>query len=283
MGAQIDLQHAANLAGLSFKTLKTLNPGYNRAITDPNGPYKLVLPIENVEQFSENLASSSAYGSKNWVHYKLRRNDNVKTIAKKFNITPTQLRKMNPELASNRLKSGMSIIIPNTSNSSIQNEDILQMASAEDVDTLKVKNKIREVISQHNEEMMQAQYTLQPGDTLYMVRDGDDISKIARRFNQSVKTIYAANNMHPPQKIQPGSQLIIPTHLTSDNNNDDENNPAKKFELNPGDTLYMVRQGDTIETIAEKYHITPSMLRLANLMADNNIREGDQIIIPNHV
>lgn len=280
VGTQIDLQHAADLAGLSYKTLKVLNPGYNRAITDPNGPYKLVLPIENVEQFSENLASSPVYRNKNWGHYKLRSGDNVKSLARKFKMSPDELRKINPELAHNRVRRGMSIVIPretNTFNRKDIPDTFPQFSSLQKNDSVKVKRKLREVMSDHNLEVTRGQYSLQPGDTLYMVRDGDDVNKIAMRFHQSPKNIYAANNLNMNTGLQPGQQLIIPTHAPV------ENNETKSYQLNPGDTLYMVRRGDTIETIASKYHITAAMLRLANLMANNNVKEGDQIVIPTHI
>lgn len=271
VGTQIDLQHAADLAGLSYKTLKVLNPGYNRAITDPNGPYHLVLPIENVEQFSENLANSAIYHNKIWTHYKLRSGENVKTLARKFNMTPNELRQMNPELAKNRVRRGMSIVIPRETGMS--SNDYYPHVASSNMDTVKFKNKIQSRL------IPQGQYSLQPGDTLYMVRNGDDVNKIARRFHQSVRNIYAANQLTNNSNIQPGQQLIIPTHAPMNN----DNNQVKQYQLNPGDTLYMVHSGETIETIASKYHITPSMLRLANLMTNSNVKAGDQLIIPTHI
>ena len=55
IGTQINLKYAAYLAGISDKKMMQLNPGFNRPSTSTKGPYKLVLPIENVEQFTENL------------------------------------------------------------------------------------------------------------------------------------------------------------------------------------------------------------------------------------
>lgn len=273
IGTQIDLQHAADLAGLSFKDLKHLNPGYNRIATDPIGPSKLVLPIEAVEQFSENLEKFPTYQQTNWAHYKIKSSENLRMVAKKFNTTPAELQKINPELASNHhLKRGTNILIPKSGTSiskTILDSAPIQYVSS-DSDSYHLKHKIHQAVSHTHPD----QYTLQPGDTLYMVRDGDDIEHVAKRFHTSASTLLEANNLGPGTALIPGEQLIIPTHT--------ENDDSKKFLLNPGDTLYMVRKGDTIEKIAKKYHTTASALRLANLLASNNVKEGDQIIVPTH-
>ncbi len=56
IGTQIDLNHAAKLAGISYKEMINLNPGFNRWSTAPNQPYKLLIPKANVDDFSRNLA-----------------------------------------------------------------------------------------------------------------------------------------------------------------------------------------------------------------------------------
>src|SRR5204863_692765 len=46
-------------------------------------------------------------------------------------------------------------------------------------------------------------YTLQPGDTIYMVRTTDNLEKIARRFHVSSQTIRMANQLEH-NKVKPG-------------------------------------------------------------------------------
>jgi hypothetical protein len=45
----------------------------------------------------------------------------------------------------------------------------------------------------------------------------------------------------------------------------------------------MIRSGDTIDKIAEKFKTTPASIRVANLMPDNHLREGEHLIIPTHL
>ena len=45
-GGQIDLNVAAQLAGVSASQLKALNPALKRGMTSPQGPYNLLVPVE---------------------------------------------------------------------------------------------------------------------------------------------------------------------------------------------------------------------------------------------
>lgn len=266
VGGQIDLKHAAYLAGLSLKKLKILNPGYNRMATDPNGPYKLILPIENVEQFTENLVRSPLYQRMRWIGYTIKTGDTLRMVAKKFHTTPDSLRKMN-RLASNRLlKPGSKLFVPQTIGAiskTLLNTETPRFVAKDTTMTLP-KTLARA-----------ATYKLKPGDTIYMARRGDTVQKVAQRFHVRPALLSAVNHIKYNVLIV-GSRLIVPTHAAA-------SLPTKrKYQLEPGDTVYMVRQGDTIEKIARRFHTTPPEIRLANLLATNDLKNGDRLVIPTH-
>jgi len=285
IGGQIDLTHAAYLAGLSLHEIKQLNPGYSRAATDPNGPYKIVLPIENVERFSENLSRSSPlYAKVNWVHYRIKNGDTLPKIAKRFNTTPSELHEMNPKLlAKNHLRPGGNIIIPrytqNLSKTILDSEqNSIVFAANKKPNSVPVirKPQLATQMADAFQQNPQKPYTMQPGDTIYMVRNNDDLEKIARRFHISSQALLTANQISNIAFLRPGEKLIIPTHSQP------TAAPEEKYNLTPGDTIYVVRAGDTIEKIAKHFHTNPATIRLANLMADNDLHEGDQLVIPTH-
>jgi membrane-bound lytic murein transglycosylase D len=240
IGGQIDLKHAATLAGLSFQELKQLNSGYNRSATGPNGPFKLVLPIENVEEFTENLVVSPLYQHMKWTYPKSR----SKAILE-AERTRTEVR-----------------------DTTEKNERVI------------IRKKILAATSDSDSDDADGRpYTLKPGDTLYMVRANDDLNKIAHRFHISTSMLKIANNLQS-NALKPGDKIIVPTHAAGmDHNNDTE----IRRQIAPGETLYMVRKGDTIEKIANKYKISPATLRLANLKGSSTVKEGDELIIPSRV
>jgi len=266
LGGQIDLKHAAHLAGLSIHELKQLNSGYSRSAIGPNGPFKLVLPIENVEEFTENLSISPQFQQIAWVHHKIKNGETLKVIAQKYNVSVKELKKLNPTLARN-FKVGTKLTIPRTgesiTNTILESTPIVEVSE---------KNNIQE-------EPVATSYSLKAGDTLYMVRRGDTLEKISRKFKIPSQYLLAINQLRQGSTLEPGKQLIIPTHapaVKKQNNNDE-------YALNAGDTVYMVRHGDTIEKIARHFHTTPDDIRVTNLLASNQLKEGDQIVIPTPV
>lgn len=268
VGGQIDLKRAARFAGLSLKKIQQLNPGFNYLVTHPNGPYKLVLPIENVEQFMVHLANTSLSHHIDWTQYQIKSGDTLDSIAKRFKTTIYALKEIN-HLKRNYIKKGMKLVIPQTVTTVLNNPK-------ENFANPPHKIATKEGNKNYANERMQA------GDTLYMVREKDSVKKIADHFNLPVKIISTANRLEASSALHPGDQLLIPTHLTQAKNKTQTEEP-QSLKLAPGDTLYMIRHGDTIEKIAQKFKTTPAAIRIANLVLDDRMQEGGQLIIPTRI
>lgn len=256
VGKHITLKHAASLAGISYEKLMILNPGFNRPATRKS--YKLVLPIENIEQFAENVALSPVHKI-NWIHYKVKRGDKLLTVAKRFKTTVAAIRKLN-HLSKPELQNGMNLLIPHTE----PPPKVLASKPAHKkahTPLIKKLAQLKSIPTNH--------YQLQPGDTVYVVRKKDHLKRIAQHFRVTTHAIKLANQLKN-DRVRVGKQLIIPTH---------------HFEniLQPGDTIYMVRRGDTIRKIANKFRTTEAAVRLANLIDDTTLREGEKLIVPTHM
>ncbi|OGT56454.1 MAG: hypothetical protein A3F14_02580 [Gammaproteobacteria bacterium RIFCSPHIGHO2_12_FULL_43_28] len=270
VGQQIKLRYAATLAGISYNKMLQLNPGFNRESTSIAGPYhKLILPIENVEKFTENLARSPLQKKNNVnVLYRIKSGDTLPAIAKKFKTSVVAIRKANG-LTNRTLQEGSNLFIPShQSISAIVNTEVkptnLQVAAIQTPPQTKVNLKAK------------SPYQLKPGDTIYMVRATDTVEKIAQHFHVIRDDILAINQLQAGS-LKKGIQIIIPTHPSTNQNQ------TTTTSLGPGDTLYMVRRGDTLEKIANKFHTSAAAIRLANLIDDNSLLEGEKIVIPNHL
>ena len=96
--------------------------------------------------------------------------------------------------------------------------------------------------------------------TTYVVRSGDNLSKIADMFGVSVSTIYWANNLKQGDQIKIGDVLVI---------------------LPISGLQYEVKKGDTVQSLAKKYKSdTPEIIAYNNLPTDGVLEEGTTIIIP---
>ena len=94
-------------------------------------------------------------------------------------------------------------------------------------------------------------YTVRPGNTLYA---------IAQFFSSSVRDIAKANGIKPPYTIYPGQELVIPTGTIS------------------SPRYYVVRPGDTLVTIADRYGLELEDLLNLNRFENPNIIYPGQII-----
>ncbi len=93
----------------------------------------------------------------------------------------------------------------------------------------------------------------------YTVRPGNTVYAIAQFFGTTVKEIAEANGLNHPYTIYPGQELVIPI--------EDIRSPR----------YYVVRPGDTILSIADRYG-----LEIENLLALNRL-ENPNIIYPGQI
>lgn len=94
------------------------------------------------------------------------------------------------------------------------------------------------------------------GTTIYVVKRGDTLSEIAQMFNTTVSQIAQENNIQNVNLIYTGQKLII-------NNNN-------KHDCSH--TLYTVRRGDTLWTIARRHNTS-----VANIVRLNRIQNANLI------
>lgn len=275
VGNQINLKYAANLAGLSYQQLIRLNPGFNRNATASRGPYKIVLPIENVEKFAENLARSPVSTDIIYTHYKVRAGDSLFTIARKFNTSLDNLRRAN-HLTEDTLRLNAHLLIPQShlriGPASESPLDLLAKAEIlqKKIHLVRKKSKLADNLAVVATK--QTKYTLQPGDTIYMTRPKDTLVRIAQRFHLDVGLLMAVNHLQQ-KSIAPGKQLIIPTHQVM-------RAVAHATPKQQLAQLYLVQRGDTLDAIAKRFHLSSEEIRTFNLMASNKLHEGEQLAIP---
>ncbi len=96
--------------------------------------------------------------------------------------------------------------------------------------------------------------------TIYVVRQGDTLSQIARHYGTDTDSLIYANQLQNPDTLSVGQALVIPVEQVT----------------------YTVRQGNTINAIARAYGVEASALLSANpaLGTGNRIYPGQTLQIP---
>src|ERR1700676_1601762 len=109
--SQIDLKIAAQLAGTSYDELVALNPGYNRWATHPDGPHRMLVPIEYADGFESALKTLSPDERVRFAVHEVTRRETLASIAKQYGTTATVISKIN-DLKDGKVTAGESLKIP---------------------------------------------------------------------------------------------------------------------------------------------------------------------------
>lgn len=115
--SDIDLTVAAQLAEMSVDEFKALNPQFNRPVITGGEQTKILLPKENAEKFTANLANWG-HALSTWTTHKISgARESIASLASRFRTTPEVIRQANNIPASSQLKAGSTILVPKISTS----------------------------------------------------------------------------------------------------------------------------------------------------------------------
>lgn len=101
-------------------------------------------------------------------------------------------------------------------------------------------------------------------DNYYVVKSGDTLWSIARKFNVSVDDIKALNNLSS-NNLSIGMTLKIP--LYSNKQNEETN-------------VYVVKSGDSLWSIARMFNSTVDEIKSLNGLKSNVLRIGQRLVVP---
>ena len=218
--SQIDLALAADFAGLTLTELHALNPGFNRWATAPEGPHRLLLPIQTHAQFNVQLAQTHSKDRINWLRYKVQANDNLGAIAQAHHTTIDIIKKINQ--------------LPN--NVIYQNDYLLVPVALKSLDAYTLSKTQRLAsITKPNAKPNKAKLT-------HVIQDGDSLWKLARKYKISTRALAKWNGIAPNDPIYPGKELVI--WLEKDK-------PAGIVR----NITYVVKNGDSLARIGQRFKV----------------------------
>lgn len=110
------------------------------------------------------------------------------------------------------------------------------------------------------------------GTTTITIQRGDTLSRLAIKYNTTVARLVELNNIANPNLIYAGETLIVPSGETP---TDSDGNSTS------GQTIYIVKAGDTLSQIAASYGTTARAIAVENGIRNINlIYVGQRLIIP---
>ena len=117
-----------------------------------------------------------------------------------------------------------------------------------------------------------------PSYVVHRVRRGDSLSQIARRYKTSVRAIMSVNRLKSKSYLKVGGKLKIPTKGGYTPVRKKKTAYVLKPEQKP--VKYVVRQGDSLWTIAHLHDTTTKAIRSLNRLASTRLKIGQVLMIP---
>jgi len=202
-------------------------------------PFQIVKPI--VVQDSVNTSQRLAQAKVRY--YRVKRGDNLISIAKKYDVAVEDLKKWN-NINGNWVAYGKNLKINAT--------DVEQKTTAV-AKANTIKDSIKTSIA-----------------SFYVVQKGDNLSAIAKKFNITVADIQEWNKLSSTNVSLGASLQVV-------------QNPTEKEEVadtvERKDIAYSVQKGDNLGLIAKKFGVSVVELKQWNNLKSNAIAVGNSLIV----
>lgn len=216
-------------------------------------------------------------------YYTVQRGDTLYSIARKFNTTVDELKRIN-NLTSDVLSIGTILLIaktneifPTTTYKVMKGDTLYSIAQKFNttVNEIITLNNLKSTILSVGQELFIPTISdeIKPIEPIkpqppteeteiYIVKKGDSLWAIAKRYNTTVNNLIDLNKLNDIN-LQIGDELLIPK------------------QDNTIDNIYTVKKGDTLWSIAKNNNISVDLLKEQNNLTSNLLTVGQQLIIPN--
>lgn len=236
--------------------------------------------VNNYEKYAEavvkavtdykNLPYSLPGTKEGTILYTVQSGDSLYSIARRYNTTVNEIKNLNG-LTSDLLTVGRQLLIPisNENNESITNgtyivklgDTLYGIARNYNitVDELKNVNGLTSNILSVGQVLIIPTINDSTYNT-YIVKAGDSLYSIARRFNTTADELMTINNLSS-NLLSIGQILLLPSSTTTN-------------------TIYTVKSGDSLWKISREFNTTVSEIRRLNNLTSDILSIGQQLIIP---
>lgn len=236
----VDLRLMAQLAGVETEELHALNPSWNRWVTDPDGPYRMLIPEVVADGFITQLVTLDSPARAGLGVHTVVAGESVASVAGHYKVPESYLHRINANVPGD-LQAGQQLLVP------IGNVAQLRDGLGADLER-----------------------------RIYRVRPGDSLWSISRRNGMSVARLTRINGISTKAVLQPGQRLLVSGSAGSAGAVVATSGDAPAS----GRLNYTVQRGDTLSTIARRFAVTVQQLQGWNNMGrSTSLRAGQRLTI----
>ncbi len=301
-----DLKTLAAVAQTDPAMLRNLNPDLRRGITPPGRTYLLKVPVGASAGFAERLAQIPPEQRVAQLEHRVRRGETVSSVARRYRVSTSALRAANGLGKKSRLAAGQVLVVPRGSVdvASLADDEAEtvrgpsrthKVRSGETLGTIaqrygvSVKSLQRWNGMGHSTKVV-AGNSLKvsaPGTAVassrssrgtsapasgraatHRVVPGETASAIARRYGVGVDQLLKANGLTAKSTIKVGQRLNVPGTGRSAAAPADASERRAEARVA---TVHVVRKGETLFRIAQRYGTTIEKICAANDIARDTV------------
>ncbi|WP_445448002.1 LysM peptidoglycan-binding domain-containing protein [Enterococcus lactis] len=213
-----------------------------------------------------NSSNSSSSNTASGTKYTVKAGDSVWSVSNKYGITMAQLIQWN-NIQNNFIYPGQQLTVSNNGSTNSASSNTGSSANTNNSSSANTGSS-----------SSQGTYTVKAGESVWSVANKNGIT-----MNQLIEWNNIKNNF-----IYPGQQLIVKGGNSTNTNTGSTTSAAKPNTPNTsattstsssGNTMYTVKAGESVWSVANKHHITMDQLIEWNNIKNNFIYPGQQVIV----
>ena len=264
----VDLEIVAQAVDTTFDAIKDLNPAVKRWCTPPGVKnFTLNIPVGTKDKFRKNYENIPDDMKRSWVRHRVKSGETLSVIANKYGSTVTVIKNYN-KVKGSMIYVGQYLLIPVPQNKNYYSYQVryAQKSSSSSSSSSRKKSTRANVIPKGHKKIT------------YIVKQGDTLGEIAEIYKTRANRIRSWNGLYYGQHIYPKQKLTlwVPENYTPIS----ISKSLAKTEVNlPAGSYHLVKYGDTLWDISQKYDISIESLKKLNNMRSNTIKPGEKLIL----
>jgi len=309
----LDLAVAAELADTDIKEFLLLNPAYRRWLSPLQGSYRLLIPRAHAAGFRRRLAALPDEERLRWREHRVRPGETRQELAARYMLYPGELSAVN-DLAGKTLRAGQVLRVPTPAYPRKRYAYLFEHHAGpgrRSVYTVRSGDSLWLIAKRHGTSLsklrrwnpqVRGKKWLRPGQKLvlwgaenatsasaagrvaapdaapssYTVKRGDSLWSISQRFGTDMQQLAEINRLSMEQHLQPGQKLV----LAGDGKAVAAGGDAARDEAAANGISYVVRKGDSLWSIAQRFNTSVRALRSWNkLHRQRHLQPGQRLMI----
>lgn len=263
----VNLRAMADKLSLNYEDFKALNPRFKGEVATLKGSDLILRIPPGMTETAVVAANESVVESVRFIAdsgdtttYRVRRGDNLSSIARRYRTTVAYLRDLNDLPRRKPMKVGMRLYVPDRT--PVQNRPTTAGSLAKR--------------SKNADSVVKNTVSVSADGRHYIVQSGDSLYTIARKYSTSVSELQRLNNIKRGRVLKVGMKIIVPNPDSTSMTRGVASSVAKAAPVKSAakQKVHIVRRGENLSVIAARYNVP-----LTDIKQKNNIRNASTLLV----